>query len=324
MRRGPLGQSDKMAVREALVQVIPSGLARSRPSPHTRVQALQPVAPHWVRALFDPDASSGERLDGVHLDVNRRGELVLVSARVDGAIRMTADELSAQVQARYTALATLLARLDHHAIRYWNYVPDIVGPVGPGLDRYMAFNRGRHAALVAAGRVDPFPHPATASAVGITSPDLVIHCLAARAAGTPVENPRQVASWRYSRRYGPQPPCFARGTLARIDGVPLLLIGGTASIVGETSQHLGDRDAQLLEIFRNLEALIETVADRRSTLRSLSDVRIYVVRPEDAGHVAAAVRERAGETVRVETAVARVCRPELLIEIEAVARLSPA
>ena len=313
-----------MAVREALVQVIPSGVARSSPSPHARVQALHPVAPRWVRALFEPEASSeAVRLDGVELEVTRRAELMLVTTRVDGALEMTADELSANVEARYAAVAARLRSLDHHAIRYWNYVPDIVGPLGPGLDRYMAFNRGRHAALAAAGAVDAVPHLATASAVGIASPDLVIHCLASRAGGTPVENPRQVASWRYSRRYGPQPPCFARGTMVRIDGVPLLLIGGTASIVGEASQHAGDRDGQLHEIFRNLEALIAAATDSRGSLRSLSDVRIYLVRAGDADDVVSAMRDRGG-AVRVEAAVARVCRAELLIEIEGVARLPPA
>ena len=50
-----------------------------------------------------------------------------------------------------------------------------------------------------------------------------------------MENPRQTPSYRYSERYGPSPPCFARATLAalspddeeyltvRLDGAALLL-----------------------------------------------------------------------------------------------------
>src|SRR6185503_5831087 len=97
------------------------------------------------------------------------------------------------------------------------------------------------------GRVLP-----AASAVGIAGPDLVIDCLASASGGAPVENPRQIAPWQYSRRYGPKPPCFARGTVTRLNDRRMLLIGGTASIVGEESRHPGDLTAQVGELLINL------------------------------------------------------------------------
>ena len=82
--------------------------------------------------------------------------------------------------------------------------------------------------------------------------------MAAGLPGKPVENPRQRAAYRYSGKYGPLPPCFARATL--VPGTRAaertLLIGGTASVCGEASVHAGDLVAQTAETFRNLDALI--------------------------------------------------------------------
>jgi chorismate lyase/3-hydroxybenzoate synthase len=166
---------------------------------------------------------------------------------------------------------------------------------------------------------------ATASAVGVGGTDLVVHCLAAEHAGIPVENPRQTSSWRYSARYGPMPPCFSRATLATIVGRRRLLIGGTASIVGEHSQHPGDAEAQLQETLRNIGALIGAAchsdADPSHALRRLVDLRVYA----QDDHVARVIRRRLDVRCpaipRVEIVRARVCRPELLHEIEGVAEI---
>ncbi len=139
-----------------------------------------------------------------------------------------------------------------HAVRLWNFIPGIGDEAGSGLglhgnagagadlDRYMVFNAGRFAAYDerygGAARFDR--HIPTASGVGTAGSDLVLHCLADRHPGAPVENPRQRAAYRYSKRYGPLPPCFARATRIaspRGDG-QTLLIGGTSSVVGEESK----------------------------------------------------------------------------------------
>ena len=272
------------------------------------------------------------------LDVVRRDPFVLVTACIAGAAALDADTLSARVAGHYAAIAALLAGFDRHPIRFWNYVPGIVDPLAPGIDRYMAFNRGRYQAYAdlhgsPGSLADAMP---TASAVGISSSDLVIQCLASERPGRAVENPRQTASWRYSRRYGPLPPCFARGTLATIDGRRLLLVGGTASIVGEESRHPGDRTAQVEEALTNMDVLIRHAVTRShgtgqereaasgtvsDGLTLLTDARIYVVNPEDADLVEQALRSRAGRAVRLETVVARVCRAELTVEIEGVAEM---
>ena len=57
-------------------------------------------------------------------------------------------------------------------------------------------------------------------------------------------------SYRYSRRFGPRPPCFARATVLHLGAAgdaPLVLVGGTASIRGEDSVHVGNVRGQVLE-----------------------------------------------------------------------------
>lgn len=248
------------------------------------------------------------------------GPLTRATTRIVDAARLTPDDLSERVGQAYGSLLACLLERRVHPIRFWNYVPGIGDDVGAGMDRYMAFNRGRYAAF--AGRTCSVAQPVpTASAVGVCGTDLVIECLASIEPGIQIENPRQINSWRYSRRYGPSPPCFARGTIASLAGRRMLLIGGTASIVGEESKHAGDRDAQLGEIVANLEALIGEAAGDGDPLRRLRDVRIYVVNADDADAAESAIRDAAGNGARIETAIARICRPELLIEVEGLAAL---
>ena len=242
---------------------------------------------------------------------------------------MPADALRARVSEAYVAIGDALASFGRHPIRFWNFIPDPAEIMDGGLDRYMIFN---------AGRLDGYtqwcsrsrelrPALPTASAVGIVGDDLVVHCLASDASGTPVENPRQRPAWRYSPRYGPVPPCFSRATIATVGNEPLLLIGGTASIVGEDSLHEGDASAQLEETLKNLEALIDAAhggAQAEDALSHLIDLRAYVARAQDAALIRSVLAERCALAARVELTIARLCRQELLIEIEGVAELGPA
>jgi chorismate lyase / 3-hydroxybenzoate synthase len=304
--------------------VTTTGIARPNPTPTAHFRALEPEPPAWLRALFDDTETPLARERHGDVDVVRRNSLIRITTRVPGAAALTASDLSEQVMRRYAAILAILPGLGSDAIRFWNYVPGIVDPVGPDMDRYMAFNRGRFAAYAAySGDVERFGLvlPA-ASAVGISGRDLVVDCLASTAGGTPLENPRQISSWRYSRRYGPRPPCFARGTMTTLDGRRVLLLGGTASIVGEESRHPGDLHAQIREVLTNMTALIgRATGSERDALDRLTDLRIYVVHAEHAGIVEATIRAACSPPVRVETVLARVCRAELLVEVEGVAEV---
>ncbi len=141
-----------------------------------------------------------------------------------------------------------------------------------------------------------------------------------------MENPRQVPAYKYSRRYGPRPPCFARATrLAQpIDGAWWLLVAGTASIRGELTVHVGDVDAQTVETLDNLDALLAAAEARRATSAARArwrSLRVYVVRPDDLAVVRDRIEARYGPVPDIEFTQAELCRSDLLVEIEGIAEL---
>jgi enamine deaminase RidA (YjgF/YER057c/UK114 family) len=248
------------------------------------------------------------------------GRFLLVRADIPRAAELGAERFTEIVAETYRAIGAELTRQRRHAVRIWNFVPDIQGQVD-GVDRYHAFNTGRFRAYCDwFGDAQAFAASLpTASAVGVQGSDLSIHVLAADTPGRPLENPRQRPAYRYSRQYGLRPPCFSRAT--RIDA--LLLMGGTASILGQDSQHGSDLDGQVRETLSNLAALIGAggPARRCDPLRSIRSLRVYVREARDAPDVRWLLDTHVPEIADVELAQAALCRPELLVEIEGVAAI---
>lgn len=261
-------------------------------------------------------------MTGTHtceLTIRRGDPWTLISARLPRLPGQHADALGQAVAAVYRAVAAELQRERRHAIRIWNFVPDIQGDIAGAGDRYMAFNAGRFDAYAESdGGAAAFDRTVpTSSAVGVDGDTFAMHVLAADAPGVNVENPRQIPSYKYSRRYGYRPPCFARAT--KMPG--MLLIGGTASILGEHSQHIGDLEAQTRETFENLAALL-TAADPALTghpLDALRSLRVHVRDAADGVAARALVEELAPRVPDAEIVQSRLCRRELLVEIEGVA-----
>jgi chorismate lyase/3-hydroxybenzoate synthase len=132
-----------------------------------------------------------------------------------------------------------------------------------------------------------------------------------------VENPRQTPSYRYSKRYGDRPPCFARATQLG----SRLFIGGTASILGEESRHDDNLEAQMAETCRNLAALIDAAAGdaRPRPLAALRSLRAHVRDQRDGPAVQDALDRLTPQLADLEIVQAPLCRRELLVEIEGVA-----
>ena len=104
-----------------------------------------------------------------------------------------------------------------------------------------------------------------------------------------------------------------------------IFISGTASITHSETLHIGDAAAQTHETLNNIEALIgEENLGRHglpglgTSLDGLGYVRVYIKRQEDYARVRAVCEERLGELPTIY-AIADVCRPELLVEIEGMA-----
>jgi chorismate lyase/3-hydroxybenzoate synthase len=293
----------------------PPGVPLPAPDPAPAPADLAP--PPWAARLVAGAAQPlVARADSFTVTVRDAGRFTLVTARVaDPSFeRCTAEA--------YRALADVVrARPPRHPLRFWNHIPAIRRCDEPGLDRYMVFNAGRYAACSDwFGSPDAFERLLpTASAVGHDGHDLVVHALAGDEGGVAVENPRQVPSYRYSRRFGPRPPCFARATsVRRHDGRrATILVGGTASIRGEDSAHAGDLRAQTLETFENLTALVRSAGARG--LSDFESLRVYYVHPADHDAIRRLVADAFPGLTDVEYVRADLCRPELLVEIEGVA-----
>lgn len=286
--------------------------------PRRLLRELSPLPPRWVSDLACRTVDVSDEVRGTADE-----SLTLFHAHVERFVALDPIESRRRVADTYRTLASKLEACGLAPVRFWNFVPQIDAVVAPGLDRYMVFNAGRYD-VCSPGQSQTAP-TATASAVGVAGEDLHIYCLSSATAGTPVENPRQKSSWHYSPRYGPLPPCFARATVVDLSGRPQLLIGGTASIVGEESTHVGDPSGQIEETMRNLSAVVRAASFTGDTpgepLERLVDIRAYVRNGHDADLVAEALSRRCPAARSVELVRATICRPELLIEIEAVACL---
>ena len=138
-------------------------------------------------------------------------------------------------------------------------------------------------------------------------------------------NPQQTPAYAYHPRHSPLSPKFSRGVALVVGNYMTTWISGTASIVGSESKHQGDIEKQTEQTIDNIERLISPenftfhgVPGAGATLHDLAKIRIYLKRREDF-NIARSICERRFGHVPAIYAVADICRPELLIEIEGVA-----
>jgi enamine deaminase RidA (YjgF/YER057c/UK114 family) len=231
--------------------------------------------------------------------------------------------LADQVQQGYLDLFRTLHETGFtHPLRLWNYLPQINAELD-GLERYRHFNLGRQQAFIQAGQA-AFEGAPAACALGTHGEALCIRVLAGRGPVLPLENPRQVSAYRYPSDYGPRAPTFSRAALADVGaGQLLLLISGTASIVGHATLHAGDPAAQLNETLNNLQALVDVASARGSARFTLPGLHctVYLRHPEHLALVRQGLQQRLGpEAALLRNAVylqADICRRDLLVEIEA-------
>lgn len=235
-----------------------------------------------------------------------------------------------------TLLANAGVRFDQ-IIRTWLYLGGIVEGDGDE-QRYKELNRARTdffegtqflANCLIPGRNGQAIFPAS-TGIGTDNRDVMMGCIALATdrtdiLATPLENPRQVSAFDYAARYSPKSPKFARAMALSCGNYATILISGTASITQQETQHLGDAARQTRETLDNIAALISEENLRHhglpglgTSLDSLALVRVYIKRQEDYEKVRAVCESRLGELPTIY-AIADVCRPDLLVEIEGMA-----
>lgn len=206
--------------------------------------------------------------------------------------------------------------------RVWNFIPDI--HVKDDIDRYQYFCQARHMAFETrfANYREVLP---AATAVGISGQHLHLYFIASNFPVQFCENSRQCRAYDYPPQYGPKSPSFARASLIK-QGVPMLLISGTASVLGYESVHINDVEAQTRETLNNISVLITDTNIQHSTyfdgLDSLLHVKVYVRKKEDIANIKKILGQYLSEHVERIFIIADICREDLLVEIEAIARQS--
>jgi hypothetical protein len=294
--------------------------------------ATEPAPPAWLSRIFERTPwklVSGEN-DPIRIQVvdSQRWAQIKVTFPIHGVSHEIFEQLVCRA---YRDLASELSeRRARHAVRLWAFIPDIRARSGSGLDRYKVFNAGRFSAFQSwFGGAEGLRMVPAGTAVGWGDSQLALHCLSTIRPGEPVENPRQIPAYRYSKRYGPKPPCFARATRIQIPGEsPVLFVGGTASIFGEDSLHRGNMREQLAETFRNLASVARSaftpVITKPPTpedwLQVYRYLRVYYLNSADLDTLTGLVAERCPLAEEIEFVQAKLCRPELLVEIEGLAR----
>jgi len=141
----------------------------------------------------------------------------------------------------------------------------------------------------------------------------------------PLENPQQTSPCDYHARYSPQSPKFSRAMAVAQGHFVSTLVSGTASIVDAHTCHIGNIVGQTEQTIENIERLIAPENFARhglqgsgATLRDIAKLRVYVKNLGDY-EKCREVCERRLPRVPAIYLHADVCRPDLLVEIEAVA-----
>ena len=221
-------------------------------------------------------------------------------------------------------------------VRTWFYVGGITDPEADG-QRYFEFNRARsHAyqglhfyrSLLEPGTNQPvFP---VSTGIGMNGGGMMAGCAALQtrrpdARLIQLENPQQTPAYAYHPRYSAESPKFSRGLALVLGKYVTTWISGTASIVNSESRYPGDIRRQTEQTIENIERLITTenfalhgLGSVKAGLHDLAKIRVYLKRPEDFCACKAICERRFGSVPAIY-AVADVCRPELLVEIEGVA-----
>jgi chorismate lyase/3-hydroxybenzoate synthase len=250
-------------------------------------------------------------------------DLVFGSITVDESSIESRSEAAALLQATESAYQEIFAVLKQtghrHLIRIWNYLPEI-NRHADGDERYRLFNSARQLAFRNSGQAHVGTVPA-ASALGTPAGSPIsIYFLAARAAPTMIENPRQTSAYDYPPKFGRHSPLFSRACVLTAATGSNLFVSGTASIVGHESIHHGDVEAQTRETIANIGALLGEANRVTGAARFALDrlkFKVYVRRPADRVTIERVLSRSTRSATPAVFLQADVCREDLLMEIEA-------
>ena len=280
----------------------------------------------WGETWFSEKPLITGRQGDVHYSYTN--ELLFGTIRLDEASFAVTESAegcrSPLQQAAESAYRQVFGLLDQSGfsglLRVWNYFSAINGE-SYGLERYRQFNIGRYEAFLSCQRPTSGQVPA-ACALGTRSGPFCLAFLAGRQPLIPIENPRQISAYHYPKDYGLRSPTFSRAGLVHLPDQEILLISGTASIVGHQTLHHGDVLGQARESLANIAALLDEanrVGEHQDYRRQSLTYKVYIRHAEDFAAVSQAMAEflEQDRSVQVMLVQADICRADLLVEVEA-------
>ena len=291
-----------------------------------------PVARVGMRPLAGPAAlcevwrAPGQLASGATGQVRYRTNgrvafgAVMLDETATGAGAGGGQMLRAATARAYTDIFQCVGSLGlPRVIRMWNYFPEITREID-GVERYRHFNEARQKTFQScrfevSGRV-----PAACALGSPPGGPLVVYFLAGADDVTAIENPRQVSAYEYPNEYGAFSPTFSRATVSGDPSCPMLFISGTASILGHRTVHSGDVLAQARETVANIRALVgeaNRAAGGEFFVPERFQYKVYVRRLADLAAIAAELAATIHPAASIVYLHADICRPDLLVEIEA-------
>ncbi|MBR5593558.1 MAG: hypothetical protein IKW46_05730 [Bacteroidaceae bacterium] len=210
--------------------------------------------------------------------------------------------------------------------RQWNYIPGIT-VLNDGSQNYQEFNDAR--SIFYGSDIWTGGYPA-ATGIGTSAGGVVVEICAIKGelcANLPIDNPLQIAAHNYSQQVldGKVIEQLSERTTPKFERARLLgntvLISGTAAIKGECSNYSNDaveQAAETMEIMDKLTSKENIPVENNGSQYDL--LRVYVKREQDIPAVKEYIQSHY-PAAQKHYLVADVCRPELLIEIEGVARI---
>lgn len=274
------------------------------------------------------EVHSIETAPGDRISFHRDGIIHYVLVEGKSGKHMFADSMSesllrtsdVQAETIFSRIGKILKRNGFETdmiYRQWNYVEGIVDFSEDGRQHYQMLNDARSEFYSKAKWNGGYP---SATGIGTQAGGIVVWVNASTGNETrAIDNPLQIAAHAYSAskmQNGGQnertTPKFER---ARESSSPeMMFISGTAAIRGEESSVSEDASEQTRMTIENIDALIAQ-ATRPIKVRT---ARVYVKHDDDFRSIAE-LCEKAYNVADIMYVKADICRPELLVEIEAIA-----
>ena len=228
----------------------------------------------------------------------------------------------------FSALQQVFTKQGFHIrdiVRQWNYLEDILG-CDDDKQRYQEFNNVRAEVYADAFTENGYP---AATGIGMNRGGVIIEFIAVQSeevVSKPVDNPDQISAHQYSEEVLVGEECMLKATpkfeRARYLGVgsrQLIMISGTASIIGERTIGVGDPKKQTEVTIENLKRLYSPTVLQRNAIDTtgakFGHARVYVKNKSDYPIIHKTVTNLLGDLPAVYI-MADVCRDDLLVEIE--------